>query len=390
MDFTLTTEQETFRAAVQATLQAVDTTQIRRSVLETGVAHHNGLNGALAQAGLLLHAVPGPDRDPVLVHLLFSEMEKAGLPYEGIAVNLLVAGVLQSVGTDMQRQQVVAALLSGTKNICLGYSEPDAGSDLTRINTRGRRDGDEWTLNGQKIWTTLAQDAEWMFTLTRTDLPPAGEPDSDARRRAMTMFLIPMNTKGIRIDPIRMMGGERVNAVFLDDVVVSDQWRVGEANRAWEVMVVALSLERGVLGNSQLAVSLLAQSVEWFAATHDERGLRFLDDPVVREAVATIAIENQVGALLGLRAAVDTDGPAGVAGSQVKVFVAERYVRAARLLQDLCGPDGLFDHEVMRAAADGWVEHHVNHSPLTRIAGGTTEINRNNIAERLLGLPRVR
>ena len=180
MDFTLTTEQETFRAAVQATLQAVDTTQIRRSVLETGVAHHNGLNGALAQAGLLLHAVPGPDRDPVLVHLLFSEMEKAGLPFEGIAVNLLVAGILQSVGTDMQRQQVVAALLSGTKNICLGYSEPDAGSDLTRINTRSRRDGDEWTLNGQKIWTTLAQDAEWMFTLTRTDLPPGGEPDSDA------------------------------------------------------------------------------------------------------------------------------------------------------------------------------------------------------------------
>jgi alkylation response protein AidB-like acyl-CoA dehydrogenase len=390
VDFTLTTEQETFRAAVQATLNAVDTRHIRRSILETGVAHDNALNGALAEAGLFLPAVPGPDRDPVLAHLLFSEMEKAGMPYEGIAVNLLVAGVLESVGTDMHRRQVVAALLRGEKNVCLGYSEPDAGSDLTRINTRSRRDGDEWTLNGQKIWTTLAQDAEWMFTLTRTDLPPGGEPDSDARRRAMTMFLIPMNTKGIRVDPIRMMGGERVNAVFLDDVLVSDQWRVGEVNRAWAVMALALSLERGVLGNSQLAVSLLAQTVDWFAATRNERGLRYLDDPVVREAVATIAIENQVGALLGLRAAVDTDGPAGVSGSQVKVFVAERYVRAARLLQDLCGPDGLFDHEATRAAADGWVEHHVNHSPLTRIAGGTTEINRNNIAERLLGLPRLR
>lgn len=390
MDFTLTTEQETFRAAVQATLNAVDTTHVRRSVLETGVAHDNGLNGALAEAGLFFPAVPGPDRDPVLTHLLFSEMEKAGVPYEGIAVNLLVAGVLESVGTDMQRQQVVAALLSGKKNVCLGYTEPDAGSDLTRISTRSRRDGDGWAISGQKIWTTLAQDAEWMFTLTRTDSPHNGEPNSDLGRRAMTMFLIPMNTKGIRVDPIRMMGGERVNAVFLDEVVVSDEWRVGEVDRAWEVMALALSLERGVLGNSQLAVSLLAQAVDWFAATRDERGLRYLDDPVVREAVATIAIENQVGALLGLRAAVDKDGPAGVAGSQVKVFVAERYVRAARLLQELCGPDGLFGHEVPMAAADGWVEHHVNHSLLTRIAGGTTEINRNNIAERLLGLPRVR
>lgn len=390
MDFTLTTEQETFRVAVQATLNAVDTTHIRRSVLETGVAHDNELNGGLAEAGLFLPAVPGPDRDPVLAHLLFSEMEKAGVPYEGIAVNLLVAGVLESVGTDMQRQQVVAALLSGKKNICLGYSEPDAGSDLTRINTRSRRDGDGWAISGQKIWTTLAQDAEWMFTLTRTDSPHNGEPNSVLGRRPMTMFLIPMNTKGIRVDPIRMMGGERVNAVFLDEVVVSDEWRVGEVDRAWEVMALALSLERGVLGNSQLAVSLLAQTVDWFAATRDERGLRYLDDPVVRETIAAIAVENQVGALLGLRAAVEKDGPAGVAGSQVKVFVAERYVRAARLLQDLCGPDGLVGHKVPTAAADGWVEHHVNHSLLTRIAGGTTEINRNNIAERLLGLPRVR
>jgi alkylation response protein AidB-like acyl-CoA dehydrogenase len=390
VDFTLTTEQQTFRAAVQATVNAVDTTHIRRSVLETGVAHDNGLNGALAEAGLFLPAVPGPDSDPVLTHLLFSEMEKAGVPYEGIAVNLLVAGVLESVGTDMQRQQVVTALLSGKKNICLGYSEPDAGSDLTQISTRSRRNGDDWAISGQKIWTTLAQDAEWMFTLTRTDAPHNGELNSDVGRRAMTMFLIPMSTKGIRVDPIQMMGGERVNAVFLDEVAVSDGWRVGEVDRAWEVMALALSLERGVLGNSQLAVSLLARAVDWFAATRDERGLRYLDDPVVRETIAAIAVENQVGALLGLRAAVDKDGPAGVAGSQVKVFVAERYVRAARLLQDLCGPDGLVGHKVPTAAADGWVEHHVNHSLLTRIAGGTTEINRNNIAERLLGLPRVR
>jgi alkylation response protein AidB-like acyl-CoA dehydrogenase len=389
VDFTLTTQQESFRAHVQSTLQSVDRTEIRKSLLQTGIAHNAELNKALADAGLFQRAVPGAKRDPVLVHLLFSEMEKAGMPYEGIAVNLLVAGVLGATGSDMQRQRVAAPLLSGEKNICLGYSEPDAGSDLNRINTRSRRQGDDWVINGQKIWTTLAQDSEWMFTLTRSE-SGAGDAVAGAARRPMTMFVVPMSSTGLRVDPIQMMGGERVNAVFLDDVVVSDAWRVGDVDKAWAVMALALSLERGVLGNSQLAVALLADAVDWFANTATERGHRYLDDPTVREAVATIAIENQVGALLGMRAAVDKDGPPGVAGSQVKVFVSERYARAARILQDLCGADALFGSGVPSAAAGGWVSHHVNHSPLTRIAGGTTEINRNNIAERLLGLPRVR
>src|SRR4029453_12243713 len=184
----------------------VDRTEIRKSLLQTGIAHNAELNKALADAGLFQQAVPGAKRDPVLVHLLFSEMEKAGMPYEGIAVNLLVAGVLGATGSDMQRQCVAAPLLSGEKNICLGYSEPDAGSDLTRINTRSRRQGDDWVINGQKIWTTLAQDSEWMFTLTRSE-SGAGDAVAGAARRLMTMFVIPMSSTGLRVDPIQMMGG---------------------------------------------------------------------------------------------------------------------------------------------------------------------------------------
>lgn len=390
MDFTLTDEQERFRTAVRCTLAGVVNEDLRRSVVRTGVAHDPKLSGALAAAGHLRQAAPGPDRDPVLLHLLFSEMEKVGAPYEAIAVNLLVAGVLDTVGSDMHRQSVVEPLLSGEKNMCLGYSEPDAGSDLTRVATRSRRSDGGWIISGQKLWTTMAHEAQWMFALTRTDCPPPDSSQTTRGRRAATMFLIPMDAEGIRIDPVQMMGGERVNAVFLDDVFVADDWRVGEVDRAWDVMAFALSLERGVLGNSQPAVSPLAEAVTWFETACDEQGIRRIDDPVVREAIATIAIDNQVGSLLGLRAAVDREGPPGVAGSQVKVFVAERYVRAARRLQELSGPQGIYDHEAPEAAGNGWIQHHVLHSPLTRIAGGTTEINRNNIAERLLGLPRVR
>jgi alkylation response protein AidB-like acyl-CoA dehydrogenase len=390
VDFTLTEEQERFRIAVRSTLHGVVDDEMRWSVVNTGVAHDAELSRGLAVAGHLRQAAPGPDRDPVLLHLLFSEMEKVGAPYEGIAVNLLVAGVLDTVGSEMHRQRIVAPLLSGEKNICLGYSEPDAGSDLTRVKTRSRRSNCGWIITGQKLWTTLAQDAEWMFALTRTDSPTPGDDQTGRHRRKATMFLIPMNADGVRVDQVRMMGGERVNAVFLDDVFVTDDWRVGEVDRAWDVMALALSLERGVLGNSQLAVSLLAEAVQWFATTVGDGGIRLLDDPAVREAIATIATENQVGSLLGLRAAVDRAGPPGVAGSQVKVFVSERYVRAARLLQELSGPQALYGHDAPAAAGNGWIHHHVLHSPLTRIAGGTTEINRNNIAERLLGLPRVR
>lgn len=389
MDFTLTDDQETFRATVRQTLDALVNNDVRRSVVDSGVAHNEKLSRALAGAGLFRQATSGPDHDPVLLHLMFSEMEKAGAPYEGIAVNLLVAGVLDSVGTDLHRRCVAAPLLAGEKSVCLGYSEPDAGSDLTRVKTRSRRSEDRWIINGQKLWTTLAQDAAWMFALTRTDAT-ADTDDAGPKRRDATLFIIPMDAEGVRVDAVRMMGGERVNAVFLDDVVVSDDWRVGDVNRAWDVMGLALSLERGVLGNSQLAVPLLAAAIGWFGDSLDADGARLLDDPAVREAIARVAIDNQVGSLLGLRAAVDRTSPPGIAGSEVKIFVSERYVRAARLLQDLAGPAAVLDSADPDAAAQGWIAHHVSHSPLTRIAGGTTEINRNNVAERLLGLPRVR
>jgi alkylation response protein AidB-like acyl-CoA dehydrogenase len=183
-----------------------------------------------------------------------------------------------------------------------------------------------------------------------------------------------------------------VNTVFLDSVRVGDEWRVGEVDGAWDVMGLALSLERGVIGNSQLGVALLGAAVRWFAGVEDDGGRSVVADPAVRDAIVTMAIDNQVGLLLGLRAAVETASGStrGVAGSMVKVFVSERYVRNAHRLQDLAGAAGLLSRGTPGAAGDGGLDRHVRHGPVTRIAGGTTEINRNNIAERHLGLPRSR
>jgi alkylation response protein AidB-like acyl-CoA dehydrogenase len=310
-------------------------------------------------------------------------MEKAGAPYEALAVNLLVAGLLDQVGTDEHRREILEPLVNADANICLGYSEPDAGSDLTAVATRAVADGDGWIVNGQKLWTTMAQDSRWILLLTRTN-------NDVAPRHGSTMFLVPMDTAGIEVEPVMTMGGDRVNGVFLTDVRVRDDWRLGEPDGAWQVMGVALALERGILGNSQNGVPLLRSALRWFDAQQD--GQPTLEDPAVRDAVVDLAIDNQVGSLLGLRAAVHAAEPSatGIAGSMVKVFVSERYVRAANRLQELAGPEGLLGRGERGAAADGWIDHHVRHSPVTRIAGGTTEINRNNIAERHLGLPRSR
>jgi alkylation response protein AidB-like acyl-CoA dehydrogenase len=385
VDFTLTAEQSTFQQAVRRLLAAIIDDDLHDRVHQTGAAHDRSMALALGARGWLRDAMPGASGDPVLLHILFSEMEKAGAPYEALAVNILVAGVLDILGSGLHRAEVLEPLLTGSQNICLGYSEPDAGSDLTAVTTRATRKGEGWVIDGQKIWTTMAQDAAWMFALARTDA-------SSPPRRGATMFLVPMDTLGITVQPILTMGGDRVNTVFLDAVQVGDEWRVGEVDGAWDVMALALSLERGVIGNSQLGVALLRAAVRWFAETEDDSGRAAVTDPAVRDAIVTMAIDNQVGALLGLRAAVETaDGTTrGVAGSMVKVFVSERYVRNANLLQDLAGTAGLLSQGAPGAAAAGWLDRHVRHGPVTRIAGGTTEINRNNIAERHLGLPRSR
>jgi alkylation response protein AidB-like acyl-CoA dehydrogenase len=385
VDFELTEQEAAFRRSVRALLARVVDDDLHERVHRNGAAHDRALAEALGAEGWLQEAMPGPSRNPVVLHLLFSEMEKVGAPYEALAVNVLIAGVLDVVGSDFHRSRVLEPLLAGRENVCLGYSEPDAGSDLTAVSTRATRDASGWTITGDKVWTTMAQDAAWMFALTRTD--PSARP-----RRNATLFLVPMDTSGITVNAIGTMGGDRVNAVHLENVKIDDDWRIGEVNGAWHVMALALSLERGVIGNSQHGVALLRAAVDWFSSAEDDAGRPTVADPVVREAIAEIAIDNQVGSLLGLRAAVEAaEGTApGVAGSMVKLFVSERYVRNANRLQDLAGPAGLLARGVPNAAAEGWIEKHVRHAPVTRIAGGTTEINRNNIAERFLGFPRSR
>jgi alkylation response protein AidB-like acyl-CoA dehydrogenase len=182
------------------------------------------------------------------------------------------------------------------------------------------------------------------------------------------------------------MGTEKTNATFYDNVRVGDEWVLGQVDEGWRVMGVALAFERGVMGGTSVATPLLRHFHEW--AAH----VGLADDPLVRERMARVAIDAEVAKLLTQRCAwiAASGGLPGLEGSMAKVFATESYQKASRWFQQMAGPRGLLQFHEPDAAADGWIEYDARHSPVTTIYGGTSEINRNNIAERHLGLPKAR
>ncbi|GMU78549.1 MAG: acyl-CoA dehydrogenase [Acidimicrobiia bacterium] len=386
MDFALSPEMEAYRDEIRAIVREVVTSEVTDRQHRTGTFNSYELNRALAARGYLERAVPGLGKgDPVELWMLFNELEKAGAPVDGLSMALMVAGVVAHVGNDFHRSVVLPQLLTGETLVALGYSEPDSGSDVAAAATRAVRDGDQWVINGTKMWTTMAHEARWILLLTRTN------PDV-AKHKGLTMFLLPMDTPGITIDPVHTMGTERTNATFYDDVRVGDECRIGEVDGGWAVMGVALSFERGVMGGTGVGVPLLRHFREWAQHESGEGGRRLIDDPVVRERMARVAIDNEVSNLLTLRAAFLAASGAlpGLEGSMAKIYATESYQRAAGWFARAAAPASLLQFHEPGAAAGGWIEYDLRHSPVTTIYGGTSEINRNNVAERHLGLPKAR
>jgi 3-oxocholest-4-en-26-oyl-CoA dehydrogenase alpha subunit len=380
VDFSLTPEVEAYRRDIREIVARTVTPEEIDRQHTSGTFNCPALNQALAAGGFIERAVPGLGKgDPIELWVLFNELEKAGAPFDGLAVALMIAGVVNHVGTEEQKQRILPSIISGEALVCMGYSEPDYGSDVASITTRAVRDGDEWVINGAKMWTTMAHEARWLILLTRTD------PDVP-KHKGLTMFIMPMDTPGIAVEPVHTMGTERTNATFYDDVRVGDEAVLGEVNGGWHVMTVALSFERGVMGGTNPGVALLRHFRQWA----EETGLAA--DPLARERMARVAIDNEVAKLLTQRSAwiAASGGLPGLEGSMTKVFATEAYQKASRWFQRLAGPAGLLQFHEPGAAADGWIEYDARHSPVTTIYGGTSEINRNNIAERHLGLPKSR
>ncbi len=386
MDFRLGPKADAFRAEVRAFLdEHLDEDTIERAH-RSGTNHDREFHRAIGRQGWLAATWPaeygGQERDPFEMTALRDELRLAGAPTDGMGMSVIVCQTIRRVATEEQKADFLPRALSGDICFSLGYSEPDSGSDVASIKTTATPDGDGWVINGQKMFTTLAHVADYVFLLARTN-------HEVPKHKGLTMFLVPLDSPGIEIRPVHTVGGERTNATFYDNVRVSDHFRIGEVDRGWDVMTVALTLERGGFGLSE-ADRVWEQAVAWARATRRSDGSRVIDDSYVRERLAVMRMNNEVARLLAYRTSfvAATGGLPTVEGSMHKLFYAESMTADVAELVDMLGAEGALQRGEDGVPVDGWVEHLFRHAAVTTIYGGTSEIQRSIIAERGLGLPR--
>ncbi|HEY3670108.1 MAG TPA: acyl-CoA dehydrogenase family protein [Acidimicrobiia bacterium] len=388
MDFRLGTKSDAFRDEVRTFLRDHLPADMADRAHDTGTNHDWRVHRALGEQGWIAASWPieygGQGRDPFEMTAMRDELRMAGVPTDGLGQTIIVARTIRAIGSEEQKQRFLPPALAGEIIFALGYTEPDSGSDVAAAKTRAVRDGDDWIIEGQKMFTTLAHEAAYVLLLTRTN------PDVP-KHRGLTMFLMPLDAPGVEIHPVHTMGGERTNATFYSEVRVPDALRVGEVDGGWDVMTVALTFERGGFALSE-ADRVWQRTVDWATTTRRPDGTRVIDDPLARERLADMRIHDEVARLLALRCSYVAASGAlpGVEGSMHKLFYAEQMTADADELVDMLGADGVLPHGDAEAPVDGWVEHLYRHAAVTTIYGGTSEVQRDIIASRGLGLPRSR
>jgi alkylation response protein AidB-like acyl-CoA dehydrogenase len=307
--------------------------------------------------------------------IFFEELGRARAPLPANVLGLLLGGpTLMAWGTDEQRERFLGPILSGEEIWCQGFSEPDAGSDLAALKTRAVREADGWVVSGQKVWTSGAQYAKWCMLVARTD---ADVP----KHKGLTYFLLDMQQPGVQVRPLRQITGEsEFNELFIDGARIADDCVIGGVGNGWKVALTTLMNERAGLAfflQVQLR-GLLDDLIDEAAA----RGL--LDDDVVADKLGALHVKAEILRLTAYRGltAVERYGQPGPEGSLTKWMWSETNQQLVQLAAELLGPDALvassrWGYQLLRARGN-------------TIEGGTTEILKNIVAERVLGLPRGR
>jgi alkylation response protein AidB-like acyl-CoA dehydrogenase len=357
----------------------------RRLAVRAWLAEHPSPSGReMADAGYVAPHWPSPwglDADPIHQLLIDEELARAGVRRPANMIGIGWAGpTILHGGTDAQRERYLSPLLAGEEIWCQLFSEPGAGSDLASLSTRAVHDGDEWVVTGQKIWTSLAQFAKFGILIARTN------PDVP-KHEGISYFICPMDAPGIEVRPIiEMTGGHTFNEVFLDEVRIPAENLVGEVDRGWTLAKVTLGNER---------VSLSSGGALWGMGPaagdlHDlVRGRGGVDDPVLRQRLAALHIEAELLRLIRLRTVTARikGEPPGAEASIRKILADEHGQRIMGLAKDLAGSSGmLVTGGPMGASADLW-HHGFLFAPALTVGGGTGEVQRNIVAERVLGLP---
>ena len=323
----------------------------------------------------------GQGRTPIEQMIFADEVQSVGFPLPFLTLNT-VGPTLAAYGSDELKREFLPRILAGDCFFSIGYSEPGAGTDLASLTTRAVREGDEWVINGQKVYTSLADFADYVWLAARTD-PNA------PKHRGISMFLVPTTAPGFKMTPTHTVGDVRTNTTYYENVRVPHQYLVGGENNGWGLIVSQLNHERVSLTPYGPSQRMLEEVRQWALATKLTDGRRVIDQGWVREALAWVHAKLEALRLMQWKLAWSMTqaklNPADA--SAVKVYATELYVQAYRRLLEVLGPAGAIKDGSRGAVARGRLERMYRATLILTFGGGTNEVQRDIIAMAGLGLP---
>jgi alkylation response protein AidB-like acyl-CoA dehydrogenase len=379
MDLTFNAAETAFRDEVRAWFDANDPGAEPQHDEDRHYAWRRDFQRRLAADGLA--AVHWPKeyggRAATLTEsaIFFEELGRSGAPLPANVLGLLLAGpTIMTWGTDEQKERYLEPILTADEIWCQGFSEPDAGSDLAALKTKAVRDGEDWVITGQKVWTSGAQYSKWCMLVARTD-------SDGPKHKGLTYFLMDMEQPGVQVVPLRQITGEpEFNELFIDGARVPDANVLGGVGNGWKVALTTLMNERA--GLAFFLQVRLRQLLDQLIEEAGKRGL--LADPVVADKLGELHLRAEVLRLTAYRGltAIQKYGVPGPEGSLTKWMWSDTNQQLTQFAADLLGPSAL-------QAGDPWA-YELLRARGNSIEGGTTEVLKNIVAERVLGLPKAR
>jgi alkylation response protein AidB-like acyl-CoA dehydrogenase len=389
-----TPEQEKLRDELRAYFAELMTPDVREGLSSNdGRGEYGGPDGPyrdvvrqMGKDGWLGIGWPkeyGGQARTMLEQLIFTdEANIAGAPVPFLTLNT-VGPTIMEYGTDEQKAFFLPKILAGELHFSIGYSEPDAGTDLARLTTKAVKDGDEYVINGQKMWTSLIQHADYVWLAVRTD------PDAP-RHKGLSVLTVPTTAKGFSFTPVRTVTGQTTSQTFYEDVRVPTSALVGEENRGWRLITGQLNRERVALCSAAGIQHSLAQVVEWAKETPTPGGGRVIDQQWVQANLGRVHAKVEFLKLINWKIAWGVgQGLNPADASATKVFGTEFATEAYRLLMECLGDDAYVDGDSPGAVLKGRLERMYRSALILTFGGGTNEIQRDIIAMVGLGMPRA-
>ncbi len=391
MRISYTPEQEQLRRELRAYFDTLMTPERREALMSTAGEYGTGnvyreTVAQMGRDGWLALGWPteyGGQARSTMDQLIFTdEAAVAGAPVPFLTINS-VAPTIMAFGTEEQKQFYLPGIARGDIHFSIGYSEPGAGTDLAALRTTAVRDGEDYVVNGQKMWTSLIQYADYVWLAVRTN--------TEAKKhRGISVLIVPTDVDGFSWTPVHTMAGAGTSATYYSDVRVPVANRVGEENAGWKLVTNQLNHERVALVTAQPIITALTQVREWAQNTKDARGTRLIDSEWVQLNLARVHAKVEYLKLINWElASADSAAPSAGDASAAKVFGTEFATEAYRLLMEILGPSATLRQDSPGALLRGRVERMHRSSLILTFGGGTNEVQRDIIGMAALGLPRA-